>query len=44
MAEGDLFYQYRNLKVAVDSDGKAIKDDNGNDVIYTLENLVFVTK
>jgi len=39
MAEGDLFYQYRNLKVAVDSDGKAIKDDNSNDVIYTIENL-----
>jgi hypothetical protein len=39
MADGELFYQYRNLKVAVDNDCKTIKDDNGNDVIYTIENL-----
>jgi len=34
-----LFYKYQSLKVAVDNDGKVIKDDNGNDIIYTMENL-----
>lgn len=34
-----FFYKYQSLKVAVDDDGKVVKDDKGNDVIYTIQNL-----
>jgi len=39
MVDEKLFYKYHSLKVAVDDNGKVVKDDNGNDIIYTIQNL-----
>jgi hypothetical protein len=39
MVDEKFFYKYQSLKVAIDDDGKVVKDDSGNDIIYTIENL-----
>ena len=38
MVDKKLFFKYQSLKVAMDDDSKVVKDDNGNDIIYTIEN------
>ena len=39
MVDEKFFYKYQSLKVAIDDNGKILKDDNGNDIIYTIKNL-----
>src|SRR5665647_2586846 len=39
MVDEKFFYKYQSLKVAIDDDGKVVKDDSGNDIIYNIENL-----
>jgi len=39
MVDEKLFYKYQSLKVAIDGNGNVIKDDNGNAIIYAIENL-----
>jgi len=39
MVDEKLFYKYQSLEVAVDDNGKVIKDDSGNEIIYAIKNL-----
>lgn len=39
MRSEKTFYKYQSLKVAIDDNGKVVKDDNGNAIIYTIKNL-----
>jgi hypothetical protein len=39
MESGKLFYKYQSLKAALDNNGKILKDDNGNHIIYSIKNL-----
>jgi hypothetical protein len=39
MASEKIFYKYQSLKVAVNDKGKVLKDNNGNNIIYSIKNL-----
>ena len=39
MADDKLFFKYQSLKPATDIDGKVLKDDNGNNIVYSIKNL-----
>jgi hypothetical protein len=39
MADEKLIFKYQSLKPATDKDGKVLKDENGNNIIYSIKNL-----
>lgn len=38
-SNGHFFYRYQSLKPATNKDGEVLKDNNGNNIIYSIKNL-----